>query len=59
MSNAGNIEAMQEFKIAVSSSCFIVDDSHLRIISSHPVVFNEIAILYFWDNIHLLQHYPI
>ena len=49
------IEDMWGFK----SSYFIAGDSHTKIIPLHTAIFNENAILYFLDNVHLLKHYPI
>ena len=34
----------------VSSSCFITDDSYLKIVPPNVVVFTEDGLLYFWDN---------
>ena len=48
-----------EFKIKVfSSNYFIANDSHMKIIYSYTVVFNVQVVFYFWDNFHLLKHYP-
>ena len=41
-----------------SSSYFIVGNSHMKIISSHTVVFNKNAILRFSDIFHLLKLSP-
>ena len=38
ISSAGKIEYVQEFKIKLSSSCFIVDDSHAKMLSSENVI---------------------
>ena len=42
-----------------SSSCFIAKNGHIKTVSLHTVVFNENVSWYFWDNIHLLKHYPV
>ena len=38
ISSAGKIECVQEFKIKLSSSCFIVADSHVKMLSSENVI---------------------
>ena len=47
-------------KYSFSSNYFIANNSHMETesIYSYTVVFNVQAILYFWDNFHLLKHYP-
>ena len=52
ISNAGKIKNF-------SSSCFIADDSHVKIIWPHVVVFSKHDILHFWDNVHLFKYYPV
>ena len=37
-----------------SGSCFIAGDSHEKNYTL-TLVFNECAIFYFWDNVHLLK----
>ena len=37
-----------------SSSCFIVDDSHLKVVWPNVLVFTEHDILHFWNNVLLL-----
>ena len=56
--SAGKIEDVQELKI-ISSSCFIPDDTHAKIIWLYPVVFIEHDILHFWHNFHLLKYYSV
>ena len=41
------LRACGNSKQSFSSSCFIADASHIKIISSHTAVFNENAALYF------------
>ena len=41
------------------SSCFIVDDSHVKTVWLHLVVFSEYDIIHFEDNVHLLKYYPV
>ena len=41
-----------------SSSCFIADDNHLKIVGLHVVVLTEHDILHVWDNLCLLKWYP-
>ena len=36
-----------------------ITGASIKIISSNTAVFKEKAISYFWDTVHLLQHYPI
>ena len=47
ISSAGKIESVQEFKIKLFEQCFIVDDSHVKILWQHVVVFSEHDILSF------------
>ena len=46
ISSAGKIEIVQEFKIKLSSY-FIADDSHIKIVWLHIVVFCKHDILHF------------
>ena len=39
-------------------NCFIANDCHIKIKCSYVVFFIVEAILYSWDNFHLLKHYP-
>ena len=41
------LKAYRSFKLNFSSSCFIVDVSHVNIIWLHVVVFSELDILHF------------
>ena len=41
MSSAEKTESVQEFKIKLLSSCFITDDSHVKIVWLHTLVFTE------------------
>ena len=54
-----NLKACRSSKLNFSSSCFIADDSHLKIMWLHIVVFSEHDILHFWDNVHLFKYYPV
>ena len=58
MSSSGKTEACGNSRTS-SSSCFIAGDTHIKIIFSYAVVSNKNAILYFWDDVHFLKHYPI
>ena len=49
----GKLKRCRNSKYNFSSSCFIADDSHVKIIWLHVVVFTEHDILHFWDNVHL------
>ena len=57
ISNAGNIEDFREFnKVCRVAASFRAT----AMWKSYPhIVFNENAIYYFWDNVHLLKHYSI
>ena len=41
ISSVGKIESVQEFKINFSSSFFIVDDSHVKTVWLHVLIFSE------------------
>ena len=47
ISSTGKIEIVQDFKMELSSSCFIANDSHVKITWVHAVVFQEHDILHF------------
>ena len=53
------VKACGNSKWNFSSSCFIADDSHVKIVWLHVVVFSEHDILHFRDNVHLLKYYPV
>ena len=53
------LKACRSSKLNFSSSCFIADDSHIKIVWLHIVVFSEHEFVYFWDNFHLLKHYSV
>ena len=55
----GKLRACENSEWSFSNSRFIVCDSHVKIISSHTVVFNKSAILRFLNNVHLLKYFPI
>ena len=51
------LKACRSSKLNFSGSCFIVDDSHVKIVWLHIAVFREHKIFYFWYNFHLFKHY--
>ena len=53
------LKACTSSKLNFSSNCFIADDSHVKIVWLHVVVFSEHDILHFWDNVHLINYYPV
>ena len=53
------LQTCMNSKLNFLSSCFIVNDNHLKIVWLHVVVFSEHDILHFWDNVHLLKYYPV
>ena len=53
------LKACRNSKLNFSSSCFTANDSHVKIVWLHVVVFNEHDILHFWDNLHLFKYYPV
>ena len=53
------LRACRSSKLNFSSSCFTVDDSHVKNIWLHVVVLSEHDILHFWDNFHLFKYYPM
>ena len=53
------LKACKKSKLNFSSSCFIANDSHVKIVWLHVVVFSEHDILHFWDNVHLFKYYPV
>ena len=59
VSSAGKLKACRSSKLNFSSSCFIADDIHLKIVWLHEVVFSERDILYFRDNVHLFKYYRV
>ena len=50
------LEIYSNSKLNFSSSCFIADDSHVKIVWLHEAVFSEHDILHFWDNVHLFKY---
>ena len=52
------LKACRNSKLNFSGSCSIADDSHIKIVWLHVVVFSE-HILHFWDNFHLFKYYPV
>ena len=53
------LKARRSSKLNFSSSCFIADDSHIKIVWVHVVVFSKHDILHFWDNVYLFKYYPV
>ena len=53
------LKACRSLKLNFSSSCFIADDSHVKIVWLHIVVFIEHNILHFRENIRLLRYYLV
>ena len=48
--------ACRSSKLNFLSSCFNAEDSHVRIVWLHVVVFSERGILHFWDNFSLFEY---
>ena len=53
------LKAFRSSKLNFSSSCFIADDNHIKIVWLHIVVFSEHDILHSWDKVHLFKYYPV
>ena len=53
------LKACRNSKLHFSSSCFIANDSHVKIIWLHIVVFSDPDVLHFWNNVHLHKYYPV
>ena len=53
------LKACRNAKWNFLSSCFIAEDSHVKIVGLHVVVSSKHDILHFWDNVHLLKYYPV
>ena len=53
------LKACRSSKLNFSSSCFIADDSHIKNVWLHIVVFSEHDILSPWDTAHLFKYYPV
>ena len=53
------LETSRNTKWNFSSSCFIADDSHVKIVWQNVVVFTEHDISHSWDNVYLLKYYPL
>ena len=49
------LKTCRNLKWNFSSSCFIVDDTHVNVVWLHVVVFIEHDILHFCNNVHLLK----
>ena len=53
------LKACRNSKSNFSSSCFIADDSHVKIVWLYVVVSSKHDIFHFRDNAHLLKHCPV
>ena len=53
------LKASRNSKLNFSGSCFIANDSHVKIVCLHVEVFDKHDVLHFWDNVHLFKHYPV
>ena len=53
------LRASRGSKLNFSSNCFIADNSRVKIVWLHEVVFCEHDILHFWYNVHLFKYYPL
>ena len=53
------LKAYRSSKLDFSSSFFIANNSHIKIIWLHVVVFSRHYILHFWNNAHLFKYYPV
>ena len=53
------LKAGRSSKLIFSNSCFIADDSHIKLVWLRIVVFIEHDILHFWDNVYLFKYYPL
>ena len=51
------LKTCRSSKSNFSSSCFISNDSHIKIVWLHVAVFRKYDILHFWDNVHLFKYY--
>ena len=49
----------QELAFNFSCSCFMAEDSHIKIVWLHVAVFSKHNILYFGDNVRLFKYYPL
>ena len=52
------LKACRNSKLNFSSSCFIAEDSNVKIVWLHVAVSSEHSILHFRNNVHLLKYYP-
>ena len=50
------LKACRNSKLNFSRSYFTANDSHVKIVWLHDVVFSEHDILHFWDNVHLFKY---
>ena len=53
------LKACRSSELNFSSSCFIADDSHIKIAWLHIVVFSEHEISHLGDNFNLFKHYSV
>ena len=54
-----NLKAGKSSKLNFLSNCFSADDSHVKIVWLHIVVFSEHDIFHFYDNVHLFKYCPV
>ena len=50
-----NLKECRSWKLKFSSGCFIADDSHVKFVSLHEVVFSEHDTLHFLESVHLFK----
>ena len=53
------LKTCRDPKLNFSSSCFIANDGHVKIVWLHVLVFSEYDILPFCDNVPLFKYYPV
>ena len=53
------LKVCRNSKSNFSSSCFIADGSHVKVVWLHVVVISEHNNLHFPDNVHLLKYHPV
>ena len=54
-----NLKACRSSNLKFSNSCFIADDSHVKVVWLHAVVSSKHDILHFYDNVHFFKYYPV
>ena len=53
------LKGCRSSKLNFSSSSFIADDSHVKIVWLDRVIFSKHDILHFWDNVYLFKYYLV